>query len=116
MPSCEGIFKSDVVRVIRSPHVELMCYFICAGRRQTVHDRAADLVWLSKSISWACHGAQVEEQTPLAAAEVYLFTWRGHLCFLPGLPWLALGRWHLPKPQVSQHTYPNIYGHSTVAC
>ena len=48
------------------------------------------------------HGAQVEEQTPLAAAEVYLFTWRGHLCFLPGLPWLPLGRWHLPKSQVSQ--------------
>ncbi len=44
----------------------------------------------------------MEEQTPLAAAEVYLFTWRGHLCFLPGLPWLPLGRWHLPKSQVSQ--------------
>ncbi|CAL5227833.1 g10862 [Coccomyxa viridis] len=43
---------------------------------------------------------KVEEQTPLAAAEVYLFTWRGHLCFLPGLPWLALGRWHLPKAQM----------------
>ncbi len=43
----------------------------------------------------------MEEQTPLAAAEVYLFTWRGHLCFLPGLPWLALGRWHLPKAQVN---------------
>ena len=43
---------------------------------------------------------QVEEQTPLTASEVYLFTWRGHLCFLPGLPWLALGRWHLPKQQM----------------
>ena len=45
-------------------------------------------------------GLQVEEQTPLTASEVYLFTWRGHLCFLPGLPWLALGRWHLPKQQM----------------
>lgn len=43
---------------------------------------------------------QVEEQVPLAAAEVYLFTWHGRLCFLPGLPWLALGRWHLPKTEV----------------
>ena len=48
----------------------------------------------------ALWGLQVEEQTPLTASEVYLFTWRRHLCFLPGLPWLALGRWHLPKQQM----------------
>ena len=42
---------------------------------------------------------QVEERVPLAAAEVFLFTWQGRLCFLPG-PWLALGRWHLPKTEV----------------
>ena len=40
---------------------------------------------------------QVQEQIPLAAAEVYVFTFRGHLCFLPGLPWIPMGRWHLPK-------------------
>ena len=34
---------------------------------------------------------------PLAAAEVYLFTWKGHLCFLPGLPWLRMGSWRLPE-------------------
>jgi hypothetical protein len=45
--------------------------------------------------------AQVEEQVPLAAAEVYLFTWRQHLCFLPGLPWLPLGWWHLPEKQMA---------------
>ena len=57
---------------------------------------------------------QVEEQTPLAAAEVYLFTWRGHLCFLPGLPWLPLGRWHLPKPQVSHHANLTSCGPSII--
>lgn len=61
--------------------------------------------------SWACHEAQVEEQTPMAAAEVYLFTWRGHLCFLPGLPWLPLGRWHLPKPQVGQSCRRQLHDH-----
>ena len=41
--------------------------------------------------------AQVQEQVPLAAAEVYLFTWKGHLCFLPGLPWFRMGSWRLPE-------------------
>lgn len=44
--------------------------------------------------------AQVEEQVPLAAAEIYLFTWRGTLIFLPGLPWLPMGRWHLPEKEM----------------
>lgn len=36
----------------------------------------------------------------MAAAEMYLFTWGRHPCFLPGLPWLALGRWHLPEQEM----------------
>lgn len=43
---------------------------------------------------------QVQEQVPLAKAEVYLFTYRKHLCFLPGLPWLPLGYWHLPEKEM----------------
>lgn len=40
---------------------------------------------------------QVQEQVPLAKAEIYLFTWKGHLCFLPGLPWFRIGSWRLPE-------------------
>ncbi|CAL8462165.1 g1696 [Coccomyxa elongata] len=43
---------------------------------------------------------KVEEQVPLAAAEIYLRTWRGTLIFLPGLPWFPMGRWHLPAKQM----------------
>lgn len=42
----------------------------------------------------------MEEQVPLAKAEVYLFTYRKHLCFVPGLPWLPLGYWHLPEKEM----------------
>lgn len=37
---------------------------------------------------------------PLAAAEIYLCTWRGTLIFLPGLPWFPMGRWHLPAKRM----------------
>ncbi|BDA46028.1 hypothetical protein COCOBI_08-1200 [Coccomyxa sp. Obi] len=43
---------------------------------------------------------KVEEQVPLAAAEIYLCTWRGTLIFLPGLPWFPMGRWHLPAKKM----------------
>jgi hypothetical protein len=32
-----------------------------------------------------------------AASEVYCTTIRGRWCFLPGIMWLTLGRWRLPK-------------------
>ncbi len=37
---------------------------------------------------------------PLAAAEIYLCTWRGTLIFLPGLPWFPMGKWHLPAKEM----------------
>ncbi|EIE24279.1 hypothetical protein COCSUDRAFT_41535 [Coccomyxa subellipsoidea C-169] len=43
---------------------------------------------------------KVEEQVPLAAAEIYLCTWRGTLIFLPGLPWFPMGKWHLPAKEM----------------
>lgn len=35
-----------------------------------------------------------------AASEVYCTTIRGRWCFLPGIMWLTLGRWRLPKDEM----------------
>ena len=48
-----------------------------------------------KILHWHC--GELDKWNSRMRAQVYLFTWRGHLCFLPGLPWLRMGYWHLPQ-------------------
>ncbi|KAK9805562.1 hypothetical protein WJX72_005167 [[Myrmecia] bisecta] len=45
--------------------------------------------------------SKCQEFLAVSKSETYLLTLRGRWCFLPGIPWVEIGRWKLPQQELS---------------